>query len=101
MNNKDLMYILPTPPQLILIILDFMNRPRVGPEAACIHYVRKLVSQNPPWGALHLQVVGDELLALVGLEHDLLDSSARGSGVGRGASVGGRRTTERPSIQLS
>ena len=59
----------PLPPLLlILIILDFMNRPRVGPEAACIHYVRKLVSQNPPWGALHLQVVGDELLALVGLE---------------------------------
>ena len=39
MNNKDLMYILPTPPQLILIILDFMDSPSVGPQAACIHQV--------------------------------------------------------------
>ena len=28
-SNKNLMYILPTPSQLILIILDFMNSPPV------------------------------------------------------------------------
>ena len=39
MNNKDLMYILPTPPQLILIIFDLMDNPSVGPQAACIHHV--------------------------------------------------------------
>ena len=95
------MYILLTPSQLILIILDFMSSPSVGPEAACIHYVRKLVSQNLPCHVLNLQVVGDELLALEGLKHGLLKASARGSGVGRGASVGRRTTAERPPIHLS
>ena len=95
------MYILPTPSQLILIILDFMNSPSVGPQAACIHHVRKLVSQKLPCHVLNLQVVGDELLALEGLKHGLLKASARGSGVGRGASVGRRTTAERPPIHLS
>ena len=87
------MYILPTPSRLILIILDFMNSPSVSPQAARIHHVRKLV--------LNLQVVGDEQLALEGLKHGLLEASARGRGVGRGASVGRRTTAERPPIYLS
>ena len=53
-----MMYILPTLSQLILIILDFLNSPSVGPQA------------------------------LEGLKHGLLKASARGSGVGRGAGVG-------------
>ena len=95
------MYILPTPPQLILIILDLMKNPSVGPQAACIHHVGQLVSQDPPWGAFNLQVVGDELLPLGGHEHGLLQASVRSRGVRRGAGVGGRRTTKRPPIHLS
>ena len=96
-----MMYILPTLSQLILIILDFLNSPSVGPQAACIHHVRKLVSQYPPCHVLNLQVVGDEQLALEGLKHGLLKASGRGRGVGRGASVGRRTTAERPPIHLS
>ena len=81
-NNKNLAYILPTPPQLVFIILDFMDSPRVGPETACVHHVRQLVSQNPPSHVLNLQAVGDELLTFVGLEHGLLQASTRGRGVG-------------------
>ena len=76
-----------------------MDSPRVGPETACVHHVRQLVSQNPPSHVLNLQTVGDELLPLVRLKHGLLQASTRGSGVGRGASVGGRTTVERDSLE--
>jgi hypothetical protein len=52
-------------PQLILVVLDLVNSPCIGPQASRIHHIKQLVPHHPACSVLQLEVVGHELLPLL------------------------------------